>query len=165
MVSEQAYLFFIFIANGIFIGILFDFFRVLRKSFKTRDFVTYVEDFLFWILTGISILYLIFVFNHGEIRLFMFLAIGIGIIFYMLLFSSYFIKINVTMITFLKKILGKIFKILFIPFQWIYKILKKSFFNPISFVFINLRKFSTTLCHNTLKNIKNHKKIENNVKN
>ena len=72
MVTNQAYLFCIFIINGIIIGILFDFFRILRKTFKTSDLITYIEDSLFWILTGIIILYSIFVFNSGEIRFFIF---------------------------------------------------------------------------------------------
>ena len=82
MVSNQFYLFLIFITNGILIGIFFDFFRILRKSFQTSDAITYIEDLLFWILTGFSVLYYIFVFNDGEIRLFMFLAIAIGVSFY-----------------------------------------------------------------------------------
>ena len=89
MVTNQAYLFLIFIANGIVIGILFDFFRISRRVVKTGDLMTYIEDLIFWILTGSIVLYSIFVFNNGEIRLFMFLAIIIGIISYMLLFSSY----------------------------------------------------------------------------
>lgn len=47
---NQAYLFLIFILNGLLIGILFDFFRILRKSFKTPDFITYIQDICFWIL-------------------------------------------------------------------------------------------------------------------
>ena len=161
MIMNQVYLFFIFIANGIIIGILFDFFRILRKSFKTRDIVTYFEDLLFWILTGFSILYFIFVFNNGEIRLFMFLGIAVGITLYMLIFSSFFIKVNVTIITFFKKVIIKIFKFLLIPFKFI----KKLFFKPISFIFINIRKSSTNLYNNFIKITKKHKKIENNVKN
>ena len=42
MVTNQAYLFLIFMVNGIIIGILFDFFRILRKSFKTADLITYI---------------------------------------------------------------------------------------------------------------------------
>ena len=95
MVTNQAYLFCIFIINGIIIGILFDFFRILRKTFKTSDLITYIEDSLFWILTGIIILYSIFVFNSGEIRFFIFFGIILGVFLYMLLFSSYIIKINV----------------------------------------------------------------------
>ena len=92
MVTNQAYLFFIFIINGIIIGMLFDFFRILRKSFKTSDFITYIEDSLFWVLTGVVILYSIFIFNNGEIRFFMFLGIILGLIIYMFLFlvSCYF---------------------------------------------------------------------------
>ena len=161
MVTNQAYLFFIFILNGIIIGILFDFFRILRKTFKTTDFVTYIEDLLFWILTGFSIIYFIFTFNNGEIRLFMFLGIPLGIFIYMFLFSSYFIKINVIIINFFKKIFGKIFKIIFIPIRFI----KKIFFKPISFIFINIRKTFANLYNKIINITKNNKKQENNVKN
>ena len=44
MASNQAYLFLIFTINGILIGFLFDIFRILRKSFKTNDLITYIED-------------------------------------------------------------------------------------------------------------------------
>lgn len=148
MVVNQAYLFFIFIINGILIGILFDFFRILRKSFNTKDFVTYIEDVLFWILIGFSILYFIFVFNNGEIRFFMFVAIGLGVILYMKIFSSVFIKISVDIINFFKKIF---MTIIIVPIRYI----KRIFFKPISFIFINIR--------NLYK--KSYKKIENNVKN
>lgn len=165
MVTNQAYLFFIFILNGIVIGILFDFFRILRRSFRTSDFITYIEDIIFWILTGIVILYSIFIFNNGEIRLFMFLGIAIGIIAYMLLFSKYIIKINVAIINFLKRIIGSLFKILITPLKYIYKIIRKLLFKPISFIIINIRKNSTNLFKNMLKLSKQNKKIENNVKN
>lgn len=102
MITNQAYLFLIFTLNGIIIGLLFDFFRVLRKSFKTSDFITYIEDILFWILTGILILYSIFIFNNGEIRFYMLLGIFIGIALYMLMFSNYVIKINVFIIKIIK---------------------------------------------------------------
>ena len=160
MVTNQAYLFLIFISNGVIIGILFDFFRILRKSFKTSDIITYIEDLLFWILTGFTILYFIFTFNNGEIRLFMFLAIGIGIIAYILLFSSYVIKINVTIIKFLKNIIIRTFSFISIPFKFIYKIIKKVFFKPISFVIINIRKNSTNLSKKLIKISNNNKKLK-----
>ncbi|MCI8444295.1 MAG: spore cortex biosynthesis protein YabQ [Clostridia bacterium] len=165
MVTNQAYLFSIFIANGIIIGLLFDFFRIMRKSFKTSDIITYIEDILFWILTGIIVLYSIFIFNNGEIRLFMFLAIGIGLLMYMLTFSSYIIKISVTVINFFKKILLKIFGILSLPFRYLYKLVKKLFLKPISFIIINIRKNITNLLKNIIKLPKSNKKIKNNVEN
>ena len=65
MIINQANLFLIFTINGILIGLLFDIFRILRKSFKTSDIITYCEDLLFWILTGLLLLYSIFTFNAG----------------------------------------------------------------------------------------------------
>jgi len=64
--NNQAYTFIIFIINGIINGILFDCFRIARKSFKTSDVITYVEDILFWIIAGIITLYFIFVFNNRR---------------------------------------------------------------------------------------------------
>lgn len=165
MVTNQAYLFLIFIANGIVIGILFDFFRISRRVVKTGDLMTYIEDLIFWILTGSIVLYSIFVFNNGEIRLFMFLAIIIGVISYMLLLSSYVIKVNVKIINILKKIVLKIFAILALPLKFIFEFIKKIFLKPISFIIINIRKISTNFFKNIIKVLKNNKRIENNVKN
>ena len=75
MITNQAYLFVIFLINGLLMGLLFDFFRISRKVFHTSDLLTYIEDILFWILSGAMILYSIFIFNHGELRLFMFIGI------------------------------------------------------------------------------------------
>ena len=88
MIYTQLQLFFIFLINGLLIGLLFDFFRILRKSMKTADFITYIEDALFWILTGFIILYSIFTYNNGEIRLFMFFAIILGILIYLIFISK-----------------------------------------------------------------------------
>lgn len=104
MISNQAYLFLIFTLDGFIIGLVYDFFRILRKSFKTSNLVTYIEDIVFWILTGFLILYSIFTFNNGEIRFFMFLGITIGIVLYMLMLSNYLIKINISIIKTIKNV-------------------------------------------------------------
>jgi len=103
LITNQAYLFLIFTLNGFIIGLFFDFFRILRKSFKTINLITYIEDIIFWILTGFLILYSIFKFNNGEIRFFMFLGIAIGILLYMLIISNKVIKISLYLINYIKK--------------------------------------------------------------
>lgn len=162
MITNQAYLFLIFTVNGMIIGLLFDFFRILRRSFKTKDFITYIQDVLFWILTGLILLYSIFVFNNGEIRLFMFLGVAIGVILYMLIISSYVIKINVYLINILKKIFSGIIRIILIPFKFLYKFIKQLFFKPVSFLIINFRKISTNFSKKVKNNLKGSK---NKVKN
>lgn len=135
--ENQAFLFVIFILNGFLIGILFDIFRILRKSFKTKDFITYVEDILFWLLAGAIVLFSIFKFNNGELRGFIFIGILIGTLIYMLLFSKIFIKINLYIINFIKKVF---YFIIIIPIKFIYKIIDMIIFKPISFIIINIRK-------------------------
>ncbi len=135
MIENQAYLFVVFTLTGIILGIIFDFFRVLRKIFKTVDFITYIEDIIYWIFAGLIILYNIWFFNDGEIRFFMIIGIFIGAIIYALTFSSIFIKIESF---FMKKI-----KFLFIFFYNILKI-------PIEKIII-LFKYMIKLINNKIK--------------
>lgn len=110
MAQNQAYLFLVFSMTGIAIGILFDFFRILRRTIKTSNIITYIEDVLFWILTGLLILYNIWYFNNGEIRIYMFLGIILGVLIYMSTLSNILIKI-------FSKILQIIIKVLTVPFK------------------------------------------------
>ena len=152
MVTNQAYLFLVFTINGILIGLLFDIFRILRRSFKTSDLITYFQDILFWILTGIILLYSIFTFSNGEVRFYMFLGVFLGCLIYMLAISKYFININVKIIITIKKIIGKIISIILFPIKIILKFIKRIFFKPINFVTINMKKIRFN-CQKKIKNV------------
>lgn len=117
MAQNQAYLFLVFSLTGVIIGFLFDFFRILRRSFKTPNIITYIEDILFWVLTGLLILYNIWYFNDGEIRIFMFLGIIIGILLYISTLSNFIVRL-------FSKILITIIKVLKLPFKTIISIFK-----------------------------------------
>lgn len=125
MVENQAYLFLVFSLTGVVLGALFDFFRVLRKTFKTIDLITYLEDILYWILSGIIILYNIWFFNDGEIRVFMILGILMGAIIYALTLSQTFIKIDYFFMKKIKIIFTFLYKIFKIPIEIIKKLLEK----------------------------------------
>ncbi len=165
MINSQLYLFLIFAVDGIIIGFLFDFFRILRKAVKTPDVITYIEDILFWILTGLLILYSIFTYNNGEIRLFMFLAIVLGILLYVIILSKFVIKLNLIIIDFIKKIFSLIFKFIRIPLDIFSQILKHILFKPISFIIINIKKFFTKIGKNFIISIKKSKISTKFVKN
>ena len=123
MVGNQAYLFLVFSLTGIFVGCLFDFFRVLRKLFKTSNLITYIEDILFWILTGIIILYTIWYFNDGEIRFYLLLGLIMGIIIYILIISEIYFKILFKVLKIIKKTLSLIITPIFLFFSKIYNII------------------------------------------
>ena len=157
MANTQAGLFLIFILDGILIGFLFDFFRILRKSFSTGHILTALEDIIFWILAGFIILYSIFAYNNGIIRGYMFLGVFCGILLYILTISKFFIKINVTIINFIKRFIGFILK----PLQWIFNITKTIIFKPISNFFIKAIKILKKYIIKALNILKFNRKIKN----
>lgn len=113
----------------------------MRKTIKTADFVTYIEDILFWLLAGVLILYFIFTYNNGEIRFYMFIAILLGILLYISLISKFFIKTNVTIINFIKMAIITIFTIILMPFKFLLKLIMR-IFKPI---FSLIRSFKEIL--------------------
>lgn len=135
----QLYSFLIYFISGIMIGIFFDIFRILRKSFHTPDIITYLQDILFWLLTGFFLLVVLFYFGNGEIRIYHIIGLLIGGIFYMLTISKFFIKINVSILTFIKKIIYRILAIILLPIKLCLKVIKK-LFAPLPFFVINLQK-------------------------
>ena len=161
---DQLYLFLIFTINGILIGIFFDCFRILRKTFKTSDFVTYIEDILFWIISGISVLITIFKFNNGELRLFIIIAILFGVVIYISSFSKYFISINVSLINLFSKILSKVIHILLFPLKSVLRFILKFFIKPISLVVINVNQIFISISQQMSKNILKFNKLPNKIK-
>ena len=103
------------------------------------------------LLTGILILYSIYIFNDGEIRLFMFLGIFLGVLSYILTISKPIISFFVYISNFIKKILGTIINLFLVPIKFLIKIFKKIFFKPTNFIIINLKKlFHTNVINNKI---------------
>ncbi|MFR2570591.1 MAG: spore cortex biosynthesis protein YabQ [Clostridia bacterium] len=117
MIDNQMKIFAVFILDGLLIGLLFDFFRIIRKTIKTPNIITYIQDIIFWILTGILIIYTIFVYNNGQIRLYMFLAIVIGVLIYFITISKKILNVVLNIIEFMKKVIKLIIKPLQIIIQ------------------------------------------------
>lgn len=119
--AEQLKILLAFFLEGFIVGILFDLFRVTRKCYKTPNFLIYIEDVLFWLLTGFLTLMVIYVFTDGQMRLYMILTLILGSIFYFLTISKYFVKIN----TYILKFINKILKLFTFPITKLHQIIKK----------------------------------------
>lgn len=126
-IETEAIIFLIFIIIGILTSIMFDFFRILRKTFKTPDFVTHIEDILFGIITWFLLIYSLIFLNNGNLRLYIIVGIILGIILYFLLFSKYIVCISVKILQTIKFIISKVFGIVCYPVMIILKNIKKCF--------------------------------------
>lgn len=102
---SQGHIFILFLILGLCFGVIFDFFRALRKNFKTSDFITYLEDIIFMLIVGILLVNSLILLNHGQIRFFIFLALFFGITFYFLTISKICLIIFQILIRFCKKLL------------------------------------------------------------
>ena len=163
MAENQAYLFLIFTLNGVFIGLIFDFFRILRRGFKTGNILTYIEDILFWILAGLSIIYSMCMFSNGTLRFFMIIGIAIGLITYMLTISPWIIKVSISIINIIKNIVKFIINVITYPFKMIYIIIKRIIVKPLVNLLHNISKKTkktTIFIKNFQKTQKNQKKCK-----
>lgn len=145
---SQLFCLFIFTITGIVIGITFDIFRILRRSFKTSDWITCMQDIIFWIITGIIILFSVFTFNNGEIRSYVFIGVALGVIIYMISISKFIVKYTVIIIKFIKKLVAY-------PIH----LMKKLIINP----FVKLLKSIFNLLKKMTKNIKIKQKSKTNL--
>ena len=111
----------IFFITGICIGVFFDFFRIQRKVFKINDIITCIQDILFWIISGIILIFVIVRYTDGVLRLYMIFGLILGVFLYFLSISKYFIKVS----TFILGCVLRIMEILISPLKKIIKIIKK----------------------------------------
>ena len=111
----------IFNITGLLIGFLFDFFRIQRKVIKTNDFITYVQDILFWIMSGIIVIISMVKFTDGGIRSYMILGIIVGIVLYFVFISKYIMAVSLNIVRFFTKILS----FLVYPLKKFHEIIKK----------------------------------------
>lgn len=121
----QGQIFILFFLLGIVIGSIYDIFRVIRKNFKTSDFVTQIEDIIFLIIAGILMLCFILKFCIGEIRFYVFIAIFLGILLYFLTISKPYVIILNIIAKFCKKVLSFFVNLIKIPYIFIKKYIKK----------------------------------------
>lgn len=77
---------------GIFTGILFDLYRLMRGIKTPNKYITFVEDILFWIFTAIIIFTFLLYTNYAFIQVYVYVCIGLGLFFYLKLISPYFIN-------------------------------------------------------------------------
>jgi spore cortex biosynthesis protein YabQ len=82
----QIQIFLVTLLTGAFLGIIFDFYRVLRGVFRPRFVMTTVADFIYWIVATATVLVSLLLCNWLELRLYVFLGLlGGGAAYYRLL--------------------------------------------------------------------------------
>ena len=121
--SDQAWLFLTTVAAGFVMGFVYDIFRIIRRTIPHRQWIVQIEDIIYW--TSCSLLMFIFLLheNYGEIRFFSIVGAALGMILYFISLSPLFLKVSVTLIMFLQKVVMAVARILLTPVRWLIKLL------------------------------------------
>ena len=118
----QAQLFLLSVCFGAVIGLLFDLFRILRKTLPHPAFLIQLEDLIFWLAVTGLMFYFLLNENFGEIRLFTLLGAALGAILYFYTLSRIIMKVSVTVIEFLKRVIGTAVRILLTPLRFLWRL-------------------------------------------
>ncbi|MFS1510838.1 spore cortex biosynthesis protein YabQ [Chengkuizengella sp. SCS-71B] len=113
------------IISGMMLGIIYDIYRVVASQFHFRRWLISSLDIVYWILSTLFVFRMLYLSNSGEVRLYVFLGLTLGIFFHYVYFSPLTIKIVILMIGWMKALIRfvkKLFSIIIIiPLKMIYR--------------------------------------------
>jgi len=110
-VTRELIIFFYFILGGMMGGIFFDLLRITRRNRRIGDIVVYLEDIIFWLLLGAGVIWLSYVTDAGQIRIYMIAGLFLGMIIYFLTLTKLIYKVLDFTCRYLVWLFGLIFKI------------------------------------------------------
>lgn len=93
IITEQSGLFIISMLYGCFLGVWYDFFRVLRKKIAHKTRFVHLEDVVFCFSAAAGLFVLFQVYNQGRIRFYVLLGLEFGALCYFFLLERIVEKI------------------------------------------------------------------------
>ncbi|HZG77746.1 MAG TPA: spore cortex biosynthesis protein YabQ [Paenibacillus sp.] len=78
--------------SGAALGLLFDGYRVLSGELRFPRWIIPPLDILYWAVGTVAVFRVLFLSNGGEVRIYVFLALMIGVSFYFALLSGFAVK-------------------------------------------------------------------------
>lgn len=138
-VITQGYYFLVTLMLGGGAGLIFDFYRTCRSFWKPPRKFTFFIDLFFSIFITLLVFLVLLATNWGEVRLYVFIGIGLGWILYNLTLSKYFLlvyekilkvflflcRVLLRIINSIKNFLVYVFGIILTPFLFLVRIFIK----------------------------------------
>lgn len=120
----QAQTFAFTLLTGAFLGILFDFYRVVRSLLvRPRGAITAIGDLLYWLVATAVVLLSLLLCNWLELRFYVFLGLVSGALAYYRMLSRYTIYLLIRVLWALGWLMG-----------WVRKIIAYAILRPVTFV-------------------------------
>ncbi|GAA4869941.1 hypothetical protein GCM10023310_57040 [Paenibacillus vulneris] len=111
--------------GGLSLGGLFDLYRVLAGQLRAPRYAYYLLDIFFWCIGTLLIFKLLYMSNLGQVRMFIFIGLLVGVGIYFLLFSRTVIRVIMWMIRLVQATIRlgiRLFRVfIIIPSIWLYR--------------------------------------------
>ncbi|MBE6685102.1 MAG: hypothetical protein E7592_05585 [Ruminococcaceae bacterium] len=120
---------------GVVLGVFYDLIRAFKMFFGVRYalpivkrsvavsvlayIVTFLTDILFWIVVGITSILLMYGVGGGVFRGLTYLGLAVGALLYYFSIGRLVLKVSETVVTFVKRVVRRVAKILAMPFVWV----------------------------------------------
>ena len=152
-VADQITAFLLLVLWGNLVGGFFDCYRFFRLLWRPKKWGTNLGDAFFWLfVTVFTYLYLLRS-TWGEVRLYVFLGIGLGLFIYLNYFSKYMLIFIVRVYLVLKKLVALALRLTLPPLRFFFKVLLLPVTIAASFLSIFIRG-ARHLCARTYKAVK-----------
>ncbi|MGE5614074.1 MAG: spore cortex biosynthesis protein YabQ [Bacillota bacterium] len=125
-VNYQVYAFLCSVAGGMAIALLYDIFRIFRKTVKTGVLAAYIQDLLYWLIVAVIMFMTIYYSNDGELRAYLFLGAFLGVLLYALAFSRIVMESSMLII----RAAAKLFKLIFLIISYPIRLILRVFSAP-----------------------------------
>lgn len=122
MPSGQAWLFLSTVVVGMVIGLFYDIFRITRKVAPHSTLAVHFEDAVFWVLATGGMFYFMLHRNYGEIRPFALIGATCGVVLYFATVSRLVLKVSVTVINFVKRVIAAAVRIITLPVRFLFNL-------------------------------------------
>ena len=157
--KHELFVFFGSLLGGMILGIIFDFFRIIRPSDKTNFIVLGIHDLLLWGVITTAVFAIIFITNNAAVRWYEFAGMALGAVLYFMALSTIFIFFLTAILRAVKKIITTVLKIIFSPIKLFCRMLR-----PL-FRFVKKRvRFLKRICKNIRSKLRNQlKRIKHSV--
>jgi len=110
-------------------GLVFDVYRVASHRFHVARWLLPALDAVYWAAATLGVFSVLLHSNEGEVRMYVFLGLGIGVTGYFGLFSGWVVKLTGKLIDFFKSVVRFLWKLVNMgigfPLLWIIRILAK----------------------------------------
>ena len=117
-ISQQAWVFLWSLLLGAGLGLLYDFFRILRLAIRWNSFWIFIQDLLYWFICAVATFFYIFATNSGEVRWYIFFGALCGAGIYFVTLSVLLMRSSRAVIRFFKMLLHGLWDLITLPFRF-----------------------------------------------